>query len=124
VQLGLGQPTPPDLVGEAQRPVRLRCRQGDQAVAAPFFRTYAGSGLVIQCLARWIADAQAQQRLADGFARDQTRSEALGETDLGRQIQRPQTGGMAKVAWAAMQERPQLLGALAREGPWRRLVRT
>ena len=52
VQVRLGQPTPPHRVGEAQRPVGVRCRQGDQAVASAFFRAYAGSGLVIQCLAR------------------------------------------------------------------------
>ena len=53
MEVRLRQAAPPDLVGEAQRPVRLRCRQRDQAVAAPFFRAYAGSGLVIHCLARF-----------------------------------------------------------------------
>ena len=50
--------------------------------------------------------------------------QALGAAHLGGQIQRPQTGGMAEVARAAVQQRAQLLGALAGEGPRRRLVRT
>src|SRR5258708_18677165 len=52
VQLGASQPAPPGLIGEAQHPIGLLSRQSNQAVALPFFRAYAGSGLVIQCLAR------------------------------------------------------------------------
>src|SRR5262249_27327240 len=47
------QPTPPGLVLEAQHPVRGVSAQADQAVARAFFHAYAGSGLVIQCLARF-----------------------------------------------------------------------
>src|SRR5262245_41556342 len=53
VQVGLPQATPPHLVGEAQRPVRMGAGQSDQTVALSFFRTYSGSGLVIHCLARF-----------------------------------------------------------------------
>src|SRR5262249_56912052 len=52
VERGLGQPTPPHLITPGQSPRRLGPGQGYQPVASFFFRTYAGSGLVIQCLAR------------------------------------------------------------------------
>lgn len=51
-QGGAGDAAPPDLVLEAEEPVRLTSGEGDQAVALSFFRAYSGSGLVIQCLAR------------------------------------------------------------------------
>jgi hypothetical protein len=47
------QPAPPDLVLEAQGPLGVRGRQPEQAIARPFFRAYAGSGLVIQRFARF-----------------------------------------------------------------------
>src|SRR5215510_8951493 len=49
----LSQPTPPDFVAKAQGPGRVDYRLLDQLVAPFFFRAYAGSGLVIQCLARF-----------------------------------------------------------------------
>src|SRR5262249_40011215 len=49
----LGQPTPPDFVAEPQGPRRLGHSPLDELVAPFFFRAYAGSGLVIQCLARF-----------------------------------------------------------------------
>src|SRR5438876_5623377 len=49
----LRQATPPRLVLEPEGPGRVSCRQLDQTVAGPFFRAYAGSGLVSQCLARF-----------------------------------------------------------------------
>jgi len=52
VQRRLRQPAPPALVGKAHRPVGTGLGQGDQAVAALLFWVYAGSGLVIQALAR------------------------------------------------------------------------
>src|SRR5215210_8847610 len=52
VQGGGRQAAPPDLVLEAEEPVGVGRRPADQAVARPFFRSYAGSGLVIQRLAR------------------------------------------------------------------------
>ena len=52
---GLGEPTPPDFVANAQRPRGLRHGPRDQAVAPVLFRIDAGSGLVIQCLARFQA---------------------------------------------------------------------
>ncbi len=70
------------------------------------------------------ANAQAQEGHPDRFARHQVVRQALGETDLGGEVQRPQARGMAEVAGAAVQERPQLLGAVVGEGPWWRLVRT
>src|SRR5437763_12694416 len=52
MQVGPRQPAPPDLVLEPQHPVGVPLGQADQAVARPFLRRYAGSGLVIQSLAR------------------------------------------------------------------------
>src|SRR5207247_10188118 len=51
----LGQPTPPDFVAKPQDPRRLGHGPLDQLVAPFFFRAYAGSGVVIQCLARFQA---------------------------------------------------------------------
>src|SRR5215510_5088766 len=55
VLVGLGQPAPPDFVAEPERPRRPGVSPLDQLVAPFFFRAYAGSGLVIQCLARFQA---------------------------------------------------------------------
>ena len=52
VQGGLGQPAPPDLVAKPSAQSGSLLGQADQAVARAFFRAYAGSGLVIQRLAR------------------------------------------------------------------------
>src|SRR5919109_4118691 len=55
VQLGLRQTRPPDFIGEAQYPFRMGRCQANQPVALLFFNAYRGSGLVIQCLARFHA---------------------------------------------------------------------
>src|SRR5712692_6990485 len=52
LQRGLRQATPPRLIFKPQRPLGMAHRQADQAVPGFFLRAYAGSGLVIQCLAR------------------------------------------------------------------------
>jgi len=52
MQPGLGQATPPRLIFKPQRPLRVAGCQADQAGPGFFLRAYAGSGLVIQCLAR------------------------------------------------------------------------
>src|SRR6266852_3715953 len=48
-----GKATPPYLVEIANGPGRLLAGPGDQPVASVFFSRYCGSGLVIQCLARF-----------------------------------------------------------------------
>src|SRR5215831_16312894 len=53
MRLRLGEATPPGFIREAQRPVGMLGCQGNQAVTLPFFRAYPGSGLVIQCVARF-----------------------------------------------------------------------
>ena len=53
MQGGLGETAPPDLILQPQDPCRMAQRQCDQAIAPLFFRAYWGSGLVIQCFARF-----------------------------------------------------------------------
>src|SRR5260370_40726415 len=48
-----GKATPPHLVEEPDRPARLLASPSNQAVTGVFFSRYCGSGLVIQCLARF-----------------------------------------------------------------------
>jgi hypothetical protein len=50
---GLGEPAPPDRIANGQCPRGLGSGPLDQPVAPLFLRAYAGSGLVIQCLARF-----------------------------------------------------------------------
>jgi len=52
VQGGLRQATPPDLIAKAEHPGGMGRRQTNQAGTRCFFRVSAGSGLVIQRLAR------------------------------------------------------------------------
>lgn len=51
-QVGLGKAAPPSFVLKAPHPAILLC-QRNYPVSGLFFRSYAGSGLVIQCLARF-----------------------------------------------------------------------
>jgi hypothetical protein len=53
VQGWLRQARPLGLILKAEHPLRVGTRQADQTVATAFFRAYAGSGLVIQRLARF-----------------------------------------------------------------------
>lgn len=48
VKRGLCQTSPPDLISKAEDPAGLRRCQPNQPVASPFFRSYSGSGPVIQ----------------------------------------------------------------------------
>src|SRR6266446_8782183 len=47
------------------------------------------------------------QGLPRGFVADPPRREALGETDLGGERERPPARGLAKRPWTLMQQRPQ-----------------
>ena len=51
-QVRLSKPAPPSFILEAPNPTIL-LGQGNQSVTRLFLRSYAGSGLVIQCLARF-----------------------------------------------------------------------
>ena len=48
-----GKATPPHLIQKADGPTRLSARPSNQPIAGVFFSRYWGSGLVIQCLARF-----------------------------------------------------------------------
>ena len=50
---------------------------------------------------------QPAQGQSNSFVADQPRREALGETDLGGERERPPAGGLAKRPWTLMQQRPQ-----------------
>ena len=52
VLMGLGEPAPPGVIANAQRPRGRGPGPRDQPVAPCCFRASAGSGLVIQCVAR------------------------------------------------------------------------
>ena len=110
VQVGLRHPAPPDLILKAQGVLRMAFGQGDQSVAVAFFRAYAGSGLVIHCLARFQRTPSRCKRRAHRLPADPFGRQALLEADLGGQLQRPQAGRFAEVARALVQQRPQLLG--------------
>jgi hypothetical protein len=49
----LRQATPPDFIAKTEHPLGMGGSQADQTIALFFFLAYAGSGLVIQCLARF-----------------------------------------------------------------------
>ena len=53
IESGQSKPAPPHLVQKADRPAALLTTPGDQSIAGVFFTRYCGSGLVIQCLARF-----------------------------------------------------------------------
>jgi len=48
-----GKAAPPDFIAKPDRPAWLLASPSDQAVPCVFFSWYCGSGLVIQCLARF-----------------------------------------------------------------------
>ncbi len=52
-QVGLGKTAPPHFIAETLYPIWIRLAQANQPVPCVFFRSYPGSGLVIQCLARF-----------------------------------------------------------------------
>ncbi len=53
IESGQSKPAPPHLIQKADRPAWLLTPPGDQSIAGVFFTRYCGSGLVIQCLARF-----------------------------------------------------------------------
>lgn len=53
IERGQSKPAPPHLIQKADRPAWLLTTPGDQPIACVFFTRYWGSGLVIQCLARF-----------------------------------------------------------------------
>jgi hypothetical protein len=109
-----------------QRPGGVRFRQSDQAIRRsrrPFsaiLRVGAGDPV----FGALPPNTQAQQGLTDGLATDHARRHALGEADLGGELEGPQAAGVAKLARAAVQERAELLGTLAWERLWRGPVGT
>jgi len=52
-QDGVGQAAPPDFIGAPSYPGWVRSGESSQAIPGGFLRAYCGSGLVIQCFARF-----------------------------------------------------------------------
>src|SRR5262249_6944261 len=75
VQVRRRQAAPPGLIQKAQHPVRMPLSQTDQSIPSFFFRAYAGSGLLIQCLARF-------QRMPRRLS-----AERMASPDSGRGVQ-------------------------------------
>jgi hypothetical protein len=107
----LGQPTPPDFVAKAQGPRRLRHRPLDQTVAPVFFPRIGRIGTGQPMLGPLPGDPQPVQREANGFVADQARRKALGETDLGSQLEGPAAGGLGKCPRTLVQQRPEGLAS-------------
>jgi hypothetical protein len=53
VQVGLGKAAPPYFVSKTYHPISMLAGQLDHFISALFLRWYSGSGLVIQCFARF-----------------------------------------------------------------------
>ena len=115
VQVRPGEATPPRLIGKAQRPVRMLLATAIRRSRRPFFGHIAGSGLVIQCLARSqpMPRRSSVWRMVSPLTRVGTMPSAT--LTSAAQVQRPQAAGFAEVAGAAMQERAQALGLLRGE---------
>jgi hypothetical protein len=96
-----GKAAPPDFVEETNGPIRLRTGPSNQAVACVFFSRYCGSGLVIQCLARF--------QLV--FRRLRARRTLSSETSRG-------VSPCSKLTWAASWSVQTLLGLPKSRGLW------
>src|SRR3989442_10238194 len=94
--VGLGEPTPPDFVTKAERPRRLGHRPLDQLVAPFFFASIRGIGAGDPMFGPLPSHSQAAEGQPNGFVADQARREALGETDLDGQRDRPPARALAE----------------------------
>ena len=72
-----------------------------------FFSGIRGIGTGDPLLGPLPRTPQAEDRLPDGFVTDELSGDPLGEADLGDQVERPETGRLAKGAGALVQQRPQ-----------------
>ncbi len=81
-----------------------------------FFSRYWGSGLVIQCLARFQLVPKRLRARRTLATETWVGGNSLLETDLGRQFQCPGPALTAYVAWTAVQQVSQALAPVPREG--------
>ena len=65
--------------------------------------------------------AQPAEGHSNGFVADQARSEALGETDLGGELEGPAAGGLAEGPWTVVQQSPEGLAGPSSEDGRRRV---
>jgi uncharacterized membrane protein len=93
----LGQATPPDFIAEAEHPFGMGRRQADEPVALVLPPAYAGSGLVIQCLARFrrVWSAARAWRIASPLTRRGVIPMAYATSAAKSRVQR--LGGLPKV---------------------------
>src|SRR2546428_14104886 len=70
-EVGLGEAAPPHLILKPPNPLRMPHRPRHQAIAPLFYRAYCGSGLVIQCFARfqWVARRLRARRMVSSRIR-------------------------------------------------------
>ena len=95
------QARPPGLALKAERPLWMGFGQTDQTVACAFFRAYAGSGLVIQRLARF-----------------QPTPRRLRVARMVSPLTRSGVSPCSKLTWAANSSVHRLLGLLNVRGLW------
>src|SRR2546426_11899963 len=107
--VGLGEPTPPDFVTKAERPRRLGHRPLDQLVAPFFFASIRGIGAGDPLFGPLPSHSQAAEGQPNGFVADQARREALGETDLDGQRERPPARGPSERPATLVETRPEEL---------------
>src|SRR5205085_7247035 len=84
-------------------------RPGGSGGRVNFFSCVLGVGTGDPVLGPLPADAKAANRLPDRLATDALGGDSFGEADLGRQLQRPDAGRLAKGAGTLVQQRPNLL---------------
>src|SRR5438445_13048639 len=87
--VGLGEPTPPDFVTQAERPRRLGHRPLAQLGAPVFFASIRGLGAGDPMFGPLPSHSQAAEGQPHGFVADQARREAMCETALDGQRDRP-----------------------------------
>jgi hypothetical protein len=104
----VGQATPSDLIGTAERPRRMVGDQMDQAVA-PAFLEVGGIRAGDPVFGAFPAHSELLEREATGLATDLAWGEFSRKADLRGQCSCLHTGRSAKGAWVLVQEGAQAL---------------
>src|SRR2546430_12945274 len=92
----LGQPTPPDFVAKPPGPRSAGPWPAGSVGRAVFFSGIRGIGTGDPMFGPLPGHSQAAKGQTNGFVADQARRQALGETDLGGQRERPPARGFVE----------------------------